>query len=361
MLTGDIHKWAGIGAAIFWIIQAATGILLSFHFEIEDALKSTGHVASNYQAIEQRLDTIDEGGSAAKVNWIWTTAGLPDRYVISYTDRNDADQKMWIDGAGEVLKTAPAAQHSVLSLMREIHIDLLAGNTGQWVMAITGAVLITNLLLGLFIAWPRNINWKRVLKPVDRGGKAAKAYSWHRAIGLWAVIPALLVASTGTLILFEHGIRDLIGAPENSAPPNPQTTDAPIGWAKAAKTAVAAIPGSRFAGGTMPSREDASYHVWVHAPGELYRGGYGASLVIVDANAGGVRAVFDSSKADAKQAILSSFYPLHTGAAGGTIGRLLAMMIGFWLLTMTILGLLLWWRRRPKRPSKVIGTGETPA
>ncbi|MBB6124027.1 putative iron-regulated membrane protein [Sphingobium subterraneum] len=346
------HKWLGIGAAVFWLIQALTGTLLSFHFEIDDALRSTRHVPTNYQAIEQRITAIDHSGPKADIVWIWATAGLPDRYVISHTDAQGADRRTWIDGSGAVLDSSGATDYSFLAFIREIHIDLLSGNTGQWIMAITGTFLVTNLIVGLVIAWPRKGHWMQALKPARTGGKTARTYSWHRAVGLWAVVPALLIAGTGTLILFEHGVRDIIGAPETELPPNPLRAERLIGWGTAAATAVAAIPGSRFVGGFMPSREDASYYVWLRAPGELYRGGYGSSLVVVDGNTGGVRGVFDSTKAEARQAFVTSFYPLHTGEAGGTLGRFLAMLIGIWLTTVTVLGLTLWLRRRPRRGAR---------
>src|SRR3546814_4494430 len=102
--------------------------------------------------------------------------------------------------------------------------------------------------------------------------------------------------------MFEEQVRDLVSAGEVSLPPTP-ATGTPAGFAVASRAAVAAIPGSRFVGTTMPSAEDASYHAWVRAPGELYRGGYGARLVIVDANHGKIRGAGPATEADAAQKI----------------------------------------------------------
>lgn len=74
--------------------------------------------------------------------------------------------------------------------------------------------------------------------------------------------------------------------------------------------------------------QDASYYAWVRAPGELYRGGYGSSLVIVDANTGGVRGTWPATEADPARAVIASFYPLHTGESLGTLGRILTMSVG---------------------------------
>src|SRR3546814_12652355 len=73
-----------------------------------------------------------------------------------------------------------------------------------------------------------------------------------------------------------------------------------------------------------------------------------ASLVIVDANNGKIRGAWPATEADAAQTLVASFYPLHTGESLGLAGRLLSLAIGVWLTTTIILGLLLWWRQRPR-------------
>lgn len=346
-LGSNAHKWLGLGAAAFWLLQAATGILLVFHFEVDDILRSSSWVPTDKAAIQLRLDELADAGGKAKVNWIWTTAGLPDRYQISYSDAKGTDKKIWIDGGGTILRDARADDYSFLGLAREIHIDLLSGTTGQWIMAVTGTLLASNILLGLYLGWPRRQRWNTVLRPIASTNRRARFYSWHRAVGFWAAAPAFVIVATGAMILFEHGIRDLIGAPEHELPAIISTAPM-VDWAAAAEAAEKAIPGGHFVGSAMPVPSDASYYFSIHAPGELYRGGYSASLVVVDARNAAVRAVFDATKAEPKQAFVSSFYPLHTGEAAGLTGRILALAIGFWLVTTVLLGLFLWWNKRQR-------------
>lgn len=342
-----LHRWLGLGAAAIWLVQAITGILLTFHFEAEDAMLSARHVAVDPAAIERRIDTLAGAGGKAKVDWIWTTAGLSGRYIILHNDSAGVSRKAYIDGAGSMLRNDAADDYSFLGLMREIHLTLVAGTVGHWILAVSGVLLFTNMIFGLIVAWPKHGQWRQALRPRGRRGSTAGYYSWHKALGLWAGLPALVIVATGSLILFEHEIRDVVGAEEISLPPNP-VTGKPVGFAAASRAAVAAIPGSRFVGTTLPSAEDASYHAWVRAPGELYRGGYGGSLVIVDANDGSIRGAWPATEAGGSQAVLASFYPLHTGEALGLFGRLLSLAIGVWLATMIVVGVLLWWRKRPR-------------
>lgn len=342
-----LHRWLGLGAAAIWLVQAVTGILLSFHFEAEDALLTTRHQPTDLVAIEQRMDQFANAGGDAKIHWIWTTAGLSDRYIIFFAARDGVDRKAYIDGAGTILRDKPADDYSFLGLMREVHLTLVAGTTGHWILAVSGVLLFTNLIFGLIAAWPRRGGWRRAVTPTGRAATAAGAYSWHRAIALWAAFPALVIAATGSLMLFEEQVGDLVGAAEISLPANPATGKS-VGFASAAKAAVAAIPGSRFVGTSVPSPEDASYYAWVRAPGELYRGGYGGSLVIVDANNASIRGAWPATDASAGRAFLGSFYPLHTGESLGLAGRILTLAIGVWLAVVIILGVLLWWRKRPR-------------
>lgn len=343
-----LHRWLGLGAAAIWLVQAITGILLTFHFEVEDAMLSARQVPTDPAAIERRIETLANAGGKAKVDWIWTTAGLPGRYIILHDDAGGVSRKAYIDGAGSILRNDAADDYSFLGLMREIHLTLVAGTVGHWILAVSGVLLFTNLVFGLTVAWPKRGEWRHALRPRGRRGSTAGFHSWHRALGLWAGLPALVIVGTGSLILFEHEIRDLVGAEEVSLPANP-ATGTPVGFAAASRAAVAAIPGSRFVGTTMPSTEDASYHAWVRAPGELYRGGYGGSLVIVDANNGTIRGAWPATEADAAQAFVASFYPLHTGESLGLAGRILSLATGLWLIVTVLLGLFLWWRRRARR------------
>lgn len=342
-----LHRWLGLGAAAIWLVQALTGILLTFHFEAEDAMLSTRHQPTDLAAIEQRLDRFAGAGGGAKVDWIWTTAGLSDRYVISFASPDGTARKAYVDGSGAILRDRPAGEYSFFGLMREIHLTLVAGTAGHWILAVSGLLLFTNLIFGLVAAWPRRGAWRQALMPGGQRGSAVGLHRWHRAVGLWAAVPALVIAGTGTLMLFEEQVRGLVGATEVSLPSNPATGQ-PIGVAAAVRASVAAIPGSRFVGTTLASPEDASYYTWVRAPGELYRGGYGGSLVIVDANDGGIRGAWPATDASAAQAFVGSLYPLHTGESIGLAGRILMLAIGLWLAVTIILGLLLWWRKRPR-------------
>src|SRR5690606_33850844 len=113
-----------------------------------------------------------------------------------------------VAGDGTPLKTSREGDTTFMGWLVSFHHDLL-GSWGSWIVAISGVMLCTNLILGIFTAWPNRGTWRKALKPATRGPAAARLYSWHRALGLWVAVPALVIAVTGTLLKFEGGLGDL--------------------------------------------------------------------------------------------------------------------------------------------------------
>lgn len=341
-----VHRWLSLGAAAFWLIQAITGLLIVFHWEITDAGLSSIHRPTNLAAIEQRIDTLAPPGSGGKPTTVWTTAGMADRYVVYLEDRDGVSSKVRIAGDGTVIDMPVADEGTVMGFLVDVHHDLL-GTWGSWIVSISGILLCSNLILGLVAAWPKRGTWRLALRPATRGPAAARLYSWHRALGLWAVVPALVIAATGTIMKFEDSFGSAIGATSVSLPPLARTNN-PVGFATAAAAALTAIPGSRLTQVAWPKDDDATYRVRVRAPGEIRRG-YGGSVVLVDANTGTVRGVYPIADAEPARAFMSALFPIHTGEAGGLVGRILSIAIGLWLVTMVVAGVLLWLRRRKPR------------
>ena len=341
-----VHRWLSLGAAVFWLLQALTGILIVFHWEITDAGIAGAHRPTDLAAIERRIAAIAPRDSGVTVKSVWTAAGYADRYNIIVEDAEGNGRTVRVAGDGSELRTTRDGETTLMGFLVGFHHDLL-GSWGSWIVSISGVLLCSNLILGLAAAWPKRGTWRIALKPATRGPAAARLYTWHRAVGLWAVVPALVIAATGTLLKFEDGVGGLIGAESVSLPATPPAGD-PVGFATAARAALAAIPGSSLTAVAWPKADDATYRIRVRAPGEIRRA-YGNSIVLVDANSGAVRGAYPIAQADPARAFMSALFPIHTGEAGGIIGRLLSIAIGLWLVTMIVAGTLLWFKRRKPR------------
>ncbi|MDB5584728.1 MAG: PepSY protein [Bradyrhizobium sp.] len=338
-----LHRWLGMAAAVFWMIQAVTGVLIVFHWEIDDATLGGRHAATDLPQIGARVAALAPAGSGRTIESIWTSAGFADRYDVTVNQGNGTSRVVRIAGDGSVLRDRWDDAAPFSDVLVGIHQTLLWGEAGSWIVGTTGTLLLTNLIFGLIAAWPKRRAWRRAVVPIRKAPAIAKTYSWHRAVGLWGALPAILLVTAGVMLAFKDGTARLLGAAPvavSALPGSPR-----IGIAAAVASAERALPGSSLTAiTTMPSEANAIYRVRLLAPDE-FRRAFGTSTVDVDAVSGRVLHVRRATEASAAAMFMDILYAVHTGEIAGTVGRLLVMSIGAWLATMIALGTLLWQRR----------------
>jgi uncharacterized iron-regulated membrane protein len=348
-----LHRWLGIGAAIFWLCQAITGLVLVFHWEIDDALLPGPHNAPDWASIEAVTERLAPAGSETSISSIWTSASGSDRFDI-YLDGPQGSSTIRIDGEGTILREQAdgerIANGSWIGTLVSVHHNFLAGDLGSWIVGVSGILLISNLGLGIVQAWPRGRNWRRALLPQRTGPKAAQRYAWHRAIGFWGAIPALFSVAAGTLLAFESGTAQLLGVPPLETPLAYSDSQGSVGMAAATQIALAAFPDSQVSGISFPSEEAPIYEIRLLQRDEPRRA-YGKTRVYVNAANGSILKRYDATTAPLNNRIMDSLFAFHTGEFGGFLGRFAVFSIGLWLIVMIILGLSLWLvRRDPRRP-----------
>ncbi|MGS1016932.1 PepSY-associated TM helix domain-containing protein [Allosphingosinicella humi] len=346
-----LHRWLSIAMLGFWFVQAVTGVMLVFSWELDDATISARHVPTDIAAIERRIASLKAANPGAEVPAFRATAGAPDRYDIDLLKTpGEPLTVVRVDGAGEVLRTrsgdALMKRGSIFDLAFSVHETLLSGDRGSWLVGISGLLLLSNLLLGLKLAWPKGGRWRRALRPAATPSPVARVHGWHRAIGLWGVFPAIVSVACGTALIFVAGLGALLGV-EERAPVASAWAGEPIPMSAAVARAASLFPGASLARVQFPTPDEPYYFVALRQAGEAARV-YGSTSVAVAAD-GKVIDVVDPFRMSAAERALDLLYPIHTGEIGGAAGRLLILFIGLWLATMIILGSVLWIRRRHAR------------
>lgn len=340
----------------FWLVQALTGILLVFGGELDDATLKAPHVATDLAAIDAALARRTAADPGKRVIAVRATAGKPDRYDVTLGDAGKT-ATLRIDGAGHTLRyRAPGkriGQGGLFVLAYDLHESLLSGRRGEWLVGVSGLLLLSSIGLGAVLAWPARGQWRNAVRPRSPRSTPARMYSWHRAVGLWAVAPALLSIGCGTAMVFSAQAGADAAAPL-SAPP---ATGKPIAMAAAIDRARSRFPRAAFSGVRFPTAEAPYYTVQLRQPGEAGRI-YGSTQVSVSAADGRIVDIVDPFAMAVGARTLDLLYPIHTGEIAGIGGRIAALLIGLWLVAMTIFGFRLWLSRRPK-PS-VAATVGTP-
>ena len=353
MTFRQVHRWVSLTVAAIWLVQAITGTLSVFRWEIDDWTVVGAYVPVDFKAVGAKVDTLASTRNTT-VSSVWTSGTSAGRFDIHY-DANGAYRIMRIDGQGRALRDRSgdqlAAQGAIWDTITSIHTSLLLGDTGKWLIGISGLLLLSNIALGLKLAWPKRGTWSKTLFGKPGGRAVAKLYGWHRKVGLWFAFPALFTVTAGVSMVFSDGLEQRLGAEladpvVKSAPANSGN----IGFANAVAIALKTYPGASFSGVSLPDEEDAWYRIRLRNAGEVPRK-WGTTIVWVGAGDGQILGKYDAASPRPARAVTDTLYALHTGQIGEAFGRLIVLAIGLCLLTLISLGIPLWWKRRPvKRP-----------
>lgn len=352
-----IHRAISLAFLLFWTLQAGSGVFLVFHREIDDwTLASTGDRPLDLDVLGRRVQTLEAERNAAATS-IFSSTGYSNRYDVQLEEvGTGTTSTARVDGHGRLLRErafdVPLLQGGIYLAANRLHRHLLVGAAGAWIVGISGIVLLSNLLIGLKLAWPGRAQWRKALFPRRARSPSAAVYGWHRALGLWVAPLALVTMGCGVLLAFEDGTARLLGAAGDGRPRWKATSNgAPIAPAQAAKVALDRYPGAEFTGLRMPYSGQRPYTVFLRQRGEADRP-EGATRVFLDARSGQIAGSFDPLNAGAADRFMGVLEPIHTGHVGGYPGRAAVFAIGLWLVSMLCLGGALWWLRRgqPLRP-----------
>lgn len=343
-----VHRALGLALAAFWLLQAVTGGLLVFRWELEDLLLAGSRAGADAAGLGARIDDIAHAGG--RPTDMWASSQDATRFDIYYVDSGGTSRVMRVDGKGRPLRDSVDAgffgNGAFWDTLTLVHTGLLAGEPGRWVVAASGATLLFNLGIGLAVAWPRAREWRRVLLGRTAGGVPARTHAWHRRLGLWLGAVILPFIAAGVLLCFEDALRGLFDA--GIPVPDAQGAGSPVAASAVLAIAAARQPDARLSAVIMPGDGAPWFLVRQQRPGDIQRN-WGTSALLIAASDG--RVLLDRPAADAPsiRAAIDTLYPFHTGQIAGTAGRVLVLAQGAWLAVMIALGIRLWRGRRRLR------------
>lgn len=327
-----LHRLLGILCIALWTLQIGSGIALVFHREMAWLpLQSEAHSFDAARFANRVTAIAAERGVAPSA--VFSLTGGDDRFLLQFGD--DLGPRA-VDGLGQAIDGRPLlGPEAQLTLLR-FHRHLLLGSRGEWLVAISGALLMIQLLAG----------WRLARRPARGGanpdGRGARR--WHRQGGRWLAPLILLPLCCGVLLVFEGRLQRALGVAEARPASAPSRGDAQIDAAEAIARAIARYPDSRFVGMQWPEAGWPHFTVFLLQLAEPAQT-YGATRVVVDAHDGRIAAASDPLARDAVGRALGLLYPLHSGQIGGWPGRLLILLLGVALLSLAGLGLRLAMRR----------------
>lgn len=345
------HKYLSLAFALLWLLQAATGTLLVFRGELDDAMQRGPDEPLSPAAFGAAVTRIAAERKPSLLTFVLASEGSRNRFDLLFEDPEGRTRVVRVDGVGHLVADRPRDHDypapGLFQTALDLHESLFAGQRGMWFVGISGLLLLSNIIMGLIMAWPaRGQTWRRVLLPGTAGSLPAKLFKWHRALGLALAAFAIAIVATG--VLQEYPVDDWMGVQRPEPPARTSALPPAVPFGDALTTAFAHHPGAPIALIEMPGMDHPWYNIRVRSDGESRRV-FGWTSVFVDAQDGSV--LLDRNAADlpVNAKVYNSFYSIHTGEFFGLGGRIAVLAVGFWLLTMSVLGLLLWWTRRQAR------------
>lgn len=352
-----IHRYAGLVFAFFWVLQGVTGALLVFHWELDDWVLSGPSSPLEPARFGKALESFGVRYPGERVSAVFVNGEDSGRFDVDLMRSGGELDVLRVDGRGTVLRKRPAnydwLEIGIFEIADFLHQTLFCGDVGRIFLGISGLALAGTLIVGLKLAWPPRGQWWRALWPKIPRASVARLMILHRAVGLWLVLPAIFLVICGVFLEFQKPLSHWFEIPR--PPPSSAVAKAvPKGQGNAAAVGAAIqhamdlYPGSSLAVILLPTPAAPWYCIKLILPGGWWRI-QGLTTVYISSRDGRILRSYDERTAPLLTRALDSIYDLHTGFAGGVTFRWLALIVGLWLATMSVLGVSLWSARRSAR------------
>ncbi len=352
------HLWLGLTLGLVWALQGLTGALLVFHRDIELAGVAA---APGAMAPIDRIVAAAEARTGAPLSMI-NVADARGTVLIASSRGPGGSREARVEASTGRVIDAHAGEDGWRTIY-ELHEELLLHDRGKTLVGLSGLVLVSAALTGLWLGWPRRGSWRQAFAPGAWRTTRQRLYGWHRMAGLLVAAALVIVPLAGAPMALGSTLRPWLARHAGyQMPPKldgPVPTEmVPAGVALAA--ARARFPDAAFVRLTFPGKRLPAYSVRLRQPGEV-RAWSGTTSVTVDPASGRVIATYDALKAPLANRLFDAAFPVHNGEIGGVVGRVLVMLAGLALPTLYVTGLLAWWRkrrvsRRTSAPSSLPGS-----
>ncbi len=360
-LLMQVHLWTGIGLGLYIFVVSVSGAALVFREEIIAA--SYTPVISNVPGERMDWSTLHQHIQNAypqhKISWFRNREN-PREAVEVWLEKDSGTEIVLADAvSGKVLGPKGGTIEATVKWLADLHISLLAGQTGRIVNGIGSGFLCLLCITGLVIWWPGIRNWRRSLTIDLR--KSWKRINWdlHSAVGFWTLAFVMIWGVTGIYLIFPQPFRNFVGmiAPLQAAGQRATPPVAPQGGevrslSSLVSVAEQATPGKVTTWVGLPYRKG-------QAVSQIYRQDSfddHASLtgVVLNAYTGEVQQIRDFENLMPGDRILRWFGYLHFGNFGGTSVKVLWTVIGIAPAILFVTGFLMWWNRFLSKKWKAI-------
>lgn len=349
------HFYAALFVLPFVLILATTGAVYLFRPQLDRweerawlGLGTQGAVSADRQLA---------AALASQPGATFASYRLPrepgDAAMIRVTTRA-GDREVAVSPQGRVLGALdPDAR--IAAAAARIHGSLLVGTPGNWLVELAASWTILLILTGLALWWPRPFRAAGFLWPRMSLRGRALLRDLHRVVGLWIAGLMLVMLASGLPWASAWGsafafVRAELGWVNGPQPwtigvQHHHSDMAPAATAGGLPLAVfvAKAQGEHMAFPVLVRRTPEGWTVKSEAQNRWL-----TAQVTYDARTGAEIARRRFADGHVLDRIVSTGVAWHEGQLFGWVNQLIGLLTALALLAVSILGLVMWWRRKPE-------------
>lgn len=378
-----MHLWLGLIAGSVLTVISLSGSLLVFRHELERLLN-----ASIWQvevpadsAHWQPASKLAEAAQAAlpvgaKTGWVEFPLERTEALQLTYQlpaqgiDLTSDSFSLFINPyTAEVIGSRlsePAANllaTPLVPLLFKLHYGLLLGRGGEVFVGMVATGLLISVLSGLFLWWPQIGNWRRAFGIKRRASIERRNFDIHKSVGVYTSLILLVLLFSGVSMNLPEQFNNLLQVFSplhlpKQAHSTPTAGQAMITWGQAAQVAEVNYPEGRLGWLITPNGNDGIYQVCKTDIPSLNRF-VGYRCIWIDQYNGNILEVIDQKTGSHGDIFLQWQWPLHSGRAFGTTGRILVFLTGLSCPVLYLTGVIRWLQKR--RAAKLHQAKQLPA
>lgn len=388
-MTRLIHLWTGLVFGAILMLLGLTGSALAWNDEFDRELNpallrvAPGpglRAGEPFHMTPARIDAVYQrlmrDARHGKPSMLALPATAGDVVVAWYRQTRPAGQSAWSNAVWRQVMLDPStlavtgtrnwgesglSAPLIMPTLFHLHRYLTAGDVGRVVISIAGVALLLCTVSGIILWWPRmtaSAIWHAVT--VRHGGSWPRfSFQLHRAAGFFAAPVLAMLAFSGIYFNSPAWVLPVVKAvapvSDQGRPVNRSADGPTLAPGDAALRAQAAFPAARVSRISLPADVGAPFEVRLRQAGER-RHGPGATRVSVDARSGALLRVIDPLAARGGDRFLGWLFPLHSGEAFGSAGRVFISVFGLAPLMFMATGLVIWLKLRRKKRRNVAAT-----
>jgi uncharacterized iron-regulated membrane protein len=342
----QLHLLGAAVGGLFIVILGLTGSIMAFEEEL-DHLTHPRLFRVSPQGAPLPLATLAARAIAASPGKPVVTYGLGVSPDLPWSVNVGGTIVFVNEYTGEILGTRSGP--TWLGQIHQLHLRLLAGDTGKTIVSWADVVMLLLSLSGIYLWWP--------IKRITINAAARGRRFWfdvHNAVGVCAFLLVFLLAVTGAVIAFDAWTTPLLYRVTGSHPAQGGLAVTPMAAQvltpdQALALARNELPGAVPVSINVPGAKT-PYRIALRYPEDRTPGG--RSRVFIDQYRGTVLQVESSRTTAAGTRMVILNRAIHTGDVLGMPTKVLMSLASLAAVAQAISGLMMWWKRRQSRSAR---------